>query len=57
MKVCFLLLRYLADDPKVSKTYLCLQETYFRMTRIRRLFDQPPRQQGVTWPQKAPPPP
>jgi glucose-6-phosphate dehydrogenase assembly protein OpcA len=45
-QVCFLLLRYLADDPEVSKIYLGLQETYFRMTRIRRLFDQPLRQQG-----------
>jgi hypothetical protein len=35
----------LADGPDVSKIYLGIQEAYFRMTWIRRLFDHPPRHQ------------
>lgn len=47
-------LRYLADGPGVSKIYLGLQESYFRMTWITHLFDQPPRHQGRALAAKAP---
>jgi hypothetical protein len=53
-QVCFLSLRYLADDLGGSNIYLGLQEAYFRMTWIRRLFDQLPVTKGMPWPHKAP---